>query len=48
VVVPDGISLGWTESSMQYELFCRSEISEQLCTDVATSAMLMSDLLPTG
>jgi hypothetical protein len=48
VVVPDGISLGWTESSMQYELFCRSEISEQLCTDVATSVMLMSDLLPTG
>ncbi len=48
VVVPDGISLGWTESSMQYELFCRSEISEQLCTDVATTVMLMSDLLPTG
>ena len=48
VVVPDGISLGWTESSMQYELFCRSEISEQLCTDVATSVLLMSDLLSTG
>ena len=45
VVVPDGISLGWTEFSMQYELFCRSEISEQLCTDVADSVVLMSDLL---
>ena len=46
--VADGISLGWTESSMQYELFCRSEISEQLCTDIATSVLLMSDLLSTG
>lgn len=46
--VADGISLGWTESSMQYELFCRSEISEQLCTDVATSVLRMSDLLSTG
>lgn len=48
VAVPDGISLGWTESSMHYELFCRSEISEQLCTDIATSVLLMSDLLLTG
>jgi hypothetical protein len=48
VVVADGISLGWTESSMQYELFCRSEISEQLCTDVATSVLPMSDLLSAG
>jgi hypothetical protein len=48
VVVPDGISLGWTESSMKYELFCRSEISEQLCTDVATSVLPMSDLLSVG
>jgi hypothetical protein len=46
--VADGISLGWTESSMQYELFCRSEISEQLCTDVATSVLPMADLLSTG
>lgn len=48
VVVPDGISLGWTEASMRYELFCRSEISEELCMDVATSAVLMSGLLPSG
>lgn len=48
VVVPDGISLGWTESSMQYELFCRSEISEQLCTDIANSVVPMADLLASG
>jgi hypothetical protein len=33
---------------LQYELFCRSEISEQLCTDVATSVLPRSDLLSTG
>jgi hypothetical protein len=48
VVVPDGISLGWSESSLRYELFCRSEISEQLCTDVATSVLPMSELLSTA
>ena len=48
VVVPNGISLGWSESSLRYELFCRSEISEQLCTDVATSVLPMSELLSSG
>ncbi|MFV1999554.1 MAG: hypothetical protein ACC654_04240 [Acidimicrobiia bacterium] len=46
LLVPDGISLGWTESGHRYELFCRSTISTELCTDVAMSAELLSDLLP--
>lgn len=46
ILVPDGISLGWTESGHRYELFCRSSISDELCTDVAMSMELLSELLP--
>jgi hypothetical protein len=46
VVVPDGLSLGWTEESMRYELFCRSEVSQELCIEIAESFTTMSDLLP--
>ena len=46
IIVPDGISLGWTEAGHRYELFCRSDISEELCADVAHSAAPLSGLLP--
>ncbi len=46
IIVPDGISLGWTEAGHRYELFCRSDISEELCIDVANSAAPLSGLLP--
>jgi hypothetical protein len=46
IIVPDGISLGWTEAGHRYELFCRSDISEELCIDVAHSAAPLSGLLP--
>lgn len=46
VAVPDGVSLGWTESGHRYELFCRSEVSEELCTAVAESSSPMVDLVP--
>ncbi len=46
VLVPDGISLGWTEAGYRYELFCRSSISDELCTEVAVSSEVMSGLLP--
>lgn len=36
--VPDGISLSWTDNTMRYELYCRSEISEDLCLEVAESS----------
>jgi len=45
IVVQEGLSLGWTEASMRYELFCRSEISQDLCTEIAESAELLADLL---
>ncbi len=45
IVVPEGVSLGWTDGSMRYELFCRSEISEQLCTEIAESVRPLSELV---
>lgn len=45
IVVPDGISLGWTDTDMRYELFCRTEISQQLCMEIAESAQPLSDLV---
>lgn len=46
IIVPDGLSLGWQEAGYRYELFCRSDISEELCVDVASSAAPLSGLLP--
>jgi len=46
IIVPDGISLGWTEAGHRYELFCRSDISEELCIDVAHSTAPLVGLLP--
>ncbi|MGI9528159.1 MAG: hypothetical protein ACR2NG_00480 [Acidimicrobiia bacterium] len=46
IEVPDGVSLGWTESGHRYELFCRAEVSEDLCTSVSLSAVPMRELLP--
>ena len=46
IAVPDGVSLGWTESGHRYELFCRSEVSEELCLEVAESSVPLSGLAP--
>jgi hypothetical protein len=48
VAVPDGVSLTWTESGHRYELFCRSEVSEDLCRETAESAVVLTGLLPEG
>ncbi|MCL1601916.1 MAG: hypothetical protein M3112_10355 [Actinomycetia bacterium] len=45
IIVPDGISLSWTEDGHRYELFCRSDISVELCSDVADSAVPLASLL---
>lgn len=45
IVVPDGLSVSWTENTMRYELFCRSQISEDLCLEVAASSEPLSALL---
>lgn len=44
ILVPDGISLGWTEAGYRYELFCRSTISDELCTEVAASTIPLHEL----
>lgn len=46
IAVPDGVSLGWTESGHRYELFCRSEVSEDLCVEVALSTEPLLGQLP--
>jgi len=46
VAVPDGVSLGWTEAGHRYELFCRSEVSEALCLEVAASSVVLVGLTP--
>lgn len=48
IVVPDGISLGWSEAGFRYELFCRSAVSEGLCDQVADSFVPLSELLPSS
>lgn len=45
-IVSDGVSLVWTDAGLRYELFCRSTVSEELCTEVAESSTLLSGLLP--
>jgi hypothetical protein len=44
ILVPDGISLGWTEAGYRYELFCRSSVSDELCTEVAASTVPLHEL----
>ena len=44
ILVADGISLGWTEDEYRYELFCRSSVSDELCTEVAASTVPLHEL----
>lgn len=46
VAVPDGVSAGWSESGLRYELFCRTEVSEDLCVETAESSVPLAGLLP--
>ena len=46
IEVPDGISLAWTESGHRYELFCRAEVSEDLCGEVSLSTVPLLELRP--
>jgi hypothetical protein len=48
VIVPEGVSVGWTESGHRYELFCRSEVSDDLCTETAESSVALAGLVPPG
>jgi HAMP domain-containing protein len=46
IIVPDGLSLGWTKAGLRYELFCRNTLSEELCLEVADSFAPLGSLLP--
>jgi hypothetical protein len=46
IIVPDGLSLGWTEGGLRYELFCRVSVSEEMCNTIAESFIPLADLLP--
>lgn len=45
IVVPDGISLGWTDGDLRYELFCRAPVSEELCREIVGSFTSIGGLL---
>jgi len=47
IIVPDGLSLGWTEAGLRYELFCRATIPELVCTAIVESFVPLSGLLST-
>lgn len=47
-VVNEGISLSWTAGSYRYELFCRTGIVEDLCWQMAESAISLAEILPTA
>ena len=45
IIVPDGLSLGWTEAGLRYELFCRVTIPEPVCNAIADSFVPLAELL---
>lgn len=47
IIVSDGLSLGWTEAGLRYELFCRVTIPELVCNAIADSFVPLAGLLPT-
>ena len=46
IVVPDGLSLGWTEAGLRYELFCRASVAEAVCNAIVESFVPLNGLLP--
>lgn len=45
IVVPDGLSLGWTEAGLRYELFCQASVTDEVCNAIVESFIPLSDLL---
>ncbi len=45
IIVPDGLSLGWTEAGLRYELFCQSSITVEVCDALVESFVPLADLL---
>lgn len=45
IIVPDGLSLGWTEAGLRYELFCRASVTDAVCDAISDAFVPLSDLL---
>lgn len=45
IIVPDGLSLGWTEAGLRYELFCQASVTDEVCNAVAEDFVPLGDLL---
>lgn len=46
IIVPDGLSLGWTDAGLRYEMFCNASVSEDMCRTIVESFAPLSELLP--
>jgi len=46
IIVPDGLSLGWTHAGLRYELFCQASVTEAVCNALVDSFVPLSELLP--
>lgn len=47
IIVPDGLSLGWTEAGLRYEFFCRVTVPEAVCSAIVDSFVPLTELLST-
>ena len=45
ILVPGGVSLGWTEGGLRYEMFCRASIPDAVCEAIIDSFVPLSTLL---
>lgn len=45
IIVPDGLSLGWTEAGLRYELFCQASVTGEVCNAIAEAFLPLSSLL---
>ena len=45
IIVPDGLSLGWTEAGLRYELFCQASVTDEVCNAIAEDFVPLGELL---
>lgn len=44
ILVPEGVTMLWTEGGLRYELFCRATVPEDHCLEVARSTVPLVEL----
>ena len=45
IVVPDGLSLGWTDAGLRYELFCQALVTDAVCNAMSDAFVPLGELL---